>query len=120
MMKIFSDNAFISTKAAENYQIMMARSRPGHLGPVNNPFALSDDGVIKEESFEQLLLKGLDGVSGAQLFADDLAKQAIINPDSVDAHDVTIAQRIAGMSLDITRNILSRLVQGWRDLINTR
>ena len=131
-MKIFSDSAFISTEAAKNYQIMMARKDPRHLGPIDNPFAASQDVVVQMEkemglgkvsgegTFEQILLKGLDSVSGAQLFADNLAKQAIINPDSVDAHDVTIAQEIAGMSFDITRNILNRLVQGWRDLINTR
>jgi flagellar hook-basal body complex protein FliE len=46
--------------------------------------------------------------------------QAIINPGSVDIHDITIAQAEASMALGITRNILSRLVQSWRDLINTR
>jgi flagellar hook-basal body complex protein FliE len=66
------------------------------------------------------MLQALDRVSGAQNFASEMQKQAIINPDSVDIHDVTIAQAEASMALGITRNVLSRLVQGWRDLINTR
>jgi len=62
----------------------------------------------------------LDKVSGAQLNASELQKEAIINPGSVDIHDITIAQAEANMALNIARNIMSRMVQGWRDLINTR
>jgi len=66
------------------------------------------------------MLQALDRVSGAQHFASSLQREAIINPEAVDAHDVTIAQAQANMSLGITRNVLTRLTQGWRDLINTR
>ena len=66
------------------------------------------------------MLQALDKVSGAQLFASHLERESIINPDSIDVHEITIAQAKANMSLGIARNVLSRLVQGWRDLINTR
>jgi flagellar hook-basal body complex protein FliE len=66
------------------------------------------------------MLQALDQVSASDQFAGNLAQRAITEPDSVDIHDVTIAQAKASMSLDITRNVLSRLVQGWRDIINTR
>jgi flagellar hook-basal body complex protein FliE len=71
-------------------------------------------------TFEDAMLQALDKVSGRQHYASGLQQEAIINPDAVDVHDITIAQAQANMSLGITRNILSRLVQGWRDLINTR
>ena len=35
-------------------------------------------------------------------------------------HCATIAQAKAGMSLNIARTVLSRVVQGWKDIINTR
>jgi flagellar hook-basal body complex protein FliE len=38
----------------------------------------------------------------------------------MDPQDITIAQAKAGMSLNIARNILNRVVQGWKDVINTR
>jgi flagellar hook-basal body complex protein FliE len=66
------------------------------------------------------MLQALDKVSGDQQFASVLAQQAVTDPESVDVHDITIAQAKADMSLNISRNVLSRLVQGWRDLINTR
>jgi flagellar hook-basal body complex protein FliE len=76
--------------------------------------------VTRAGTFEEAMLLALDKVSSADVFAGDLAQRAITEPDTVDIHDLTIAQAKAGMALDITRNILSRLVQGWRDIINTR
>jgi flagellar hook-basal body complex protein FliE len=76
--------------------------------------------VTRAGSFEEVMLRSLDQVSAMDVFAGELAQKAITEPDSVDVHDLTIAQAKASMSLDITRNILSRLVQGWKDIINTR
>jgi flagellar hook-basal body complex protein FliE len=76
--------------------------------------------VTRAGSFEEVMLRALDQVSAADTFASDLAQKAIIDPDSVDTHDITIAQAKASMALDISSNILSRLVQGWKDIINTR
>jgi flagellar hook-basal body complex protein FliE len=131
-MTIFNNSAYISANGAKSYQTEMLRTNPKHLGPIDSPYAgsgknilaLEDKigaaGVTRAGAFEQAMLQALDKVSGAQQFASGLQQQAIIDPDSIDAHDLTIAQAEAGMSLNITRNILSRLVQGWRDLINTR
>ena len=110
----------------------MALTHPQHMGPINSPYSGSGKNILALEkeigaegitgggTFQQAMLQALDKVSGAQQSASNLEREAIINPDSVDVHDITIAQAKANMSLNITRNILSRLVQGWRDLINTR
>jgi len=131
-MQIFSNNAFISNTAAKNYSTVMNRTHPNHMAPPDSPYsgsgnnilALRDtigaNGITRAGTFEDAMLQALDKVSGAQLRASDLQKEAIINPDSVDIHDITIAQAEASMALGITRNILSRLVQSWRDLVNTR
>jgi flagellar hook-basal body complex protein FliE len=76
--------------------------------------------VGRPGTFQQAMLQALDGVSANQHFASSLHQAAIIDPDSVDIHDVTIAQAQASISLNITRNVLNRVVQAWRDLINTR
>jgi len=78
------------------------------------------DAVIRSGTFGEAMLGALDKVSAYQQFASSLHEAAIIDPDSVDVHDITIAQAEASMSLNITRNVLNRIVQGWRDLINTR
>jgi len=78
------------------------------------------DAVIRSGTFTESMLGALDKVSAYQQFASSLSQAAIIDPDSVNIEDVTIAQAEAAMSLNIARNVLNRLVQSWRDLINTR
>jgi len=131
-MKIFNNESFVSTGALMDFSTKMLRTHPNHMVPPDSPYSGSGSrilnlrdtvgaqGITGAGSFEDSMLSALDKVSGAQLHASDLQKEAIINPDSIDIHDVTIAQAEASMALSITRNILSRLVQSWRDLINTR
>jgi flagellar hook-basal body complex protein FliE len=78
------------------------------------------EGAIRSGTFEDTMLQALDKVSAYQQTSSDLAQKAITDPGSVDIHDITIAQAEAGMALNITRNVLNRIVQGWRDIINTR
>ncbi|MDR2478691.1 MAG: flagellar hook-basal body complex protein FliE [Treponema sp.] len=131
-MNVLNINTHISNEAARRPEVSMLRTNPNHMGPLDSPYAgsgknilalekkIGAEGVTRAGTFETVMLQALDKVSGAQQFASTLQQEAIINPESVDIHDITIAQAEASMSLNITRNILNRLVQGWRDLINTR
>ncbi|MCL2441004.1 MAG: flagellar hook-basal body complex protein FliE [Treponema sp.] len=131
-MRIFNNEAFVNASAAKDYSTKMIRTNPKHMLPPDSPYSGSGhnilnlrdtvgaQGITRAGTFEDAMLQALDKVSGAQLNASELQKEAIINPGSIDIHDITIAQAEATMALGITRNVLSRLVQGWRDLINTR
>ena len=112
--------------------VSMLQTNLRHMGPLNSPYAGNGNNIIALEkkigaedvtrsgTFEHAMLQALDKVSGAQQYASVLGQEAIVNPDAVDIHDLTIAQAKANMSLNAARNILSRMVQGWRDLINAR
>jgi flagellar hook-basal body complex protein FliE len=132
-MTIFNDNAYGNINgAAGNYQLTMLRTHPQHMDGSESLYEIDGNSIVRHAkkigadkitgagTFETAMLQALDRVSGSQQRASALIQEAIINPDSVDAHDITIAQAEASMSFNITRNILSRLVQGWRDIINTR
>jgi len=113
-------------------QISMLQTHPNHMGPINSPYAGSGKNIIALEkkvgaegitgagTFENAILQALDKVSGQQQYASALMQEAIVNPDAADIHTITIAQAEANMSFNAARNILSRMVQGWRDLINAR
>jgi flagellar hook-basal body complex protein FliE len=113
-------------------KVPMAVTHPKHLVSLKGSYtasgaALSELGkrvgaeaVLRTGSFEDVMLQALDKVSADQQFSSELAQRAVTDPESVDIHDITIAQAKAGMSLNITRTVLNRIVQGWRDLINTR
>jgi flagellar hook-basal body complex protein FliE len=120
-------------------KVPLAITNPKHLVPKNGPYTISgttaegrgaviseagnvigSEAVLRTGSFEDVMLRALDKVSGDVQFADGLTQQAITDPSSLDPHDITIAQAKASMSLNIARTVLSRVVQGWRDIINMR
>ena len=81
---------------------------------------IGSDMVERSGTFSESMLNALDKVSAYQQLASNMVQDAVTDPDLYDAHDITIAQAEASMALNITRNVLNRIVQGWRDLINTR
>jgi flagellar hook-basal body complex protein FliE len=123
---------FLNAEMVSGDRVSMKLTHPKHMDA--NPAYFSGIGkrvldlekatgagmLTRAGTFEEAMLNALDQVSGDQQFASELNRQAVTDPGSIDIHDLTIAQAKASMSLDITRNILNRLVQGWRDIINTR
>jgi len=74
----------------------------------------------KDGLFGEAMLKALDKVSDYQKFHQRIVEQSIIDPDSVNVEDIAMAEANANMSLNIARTILNRVVQAWKDVINTR
>ncbi|CEM60823.1 flagellar hook-basal body complex protein FliE [Treponema phagedenis] len=74
----------------------------------------------KAMSFEQTLLKAFDSVNAKQQKTTELTEQMIVNPDSVDVHDVTIAMAEAGMSLKIAQTVIDKVIKSWNDITTTR
>ncbi|GHV89533.1 hypothetical protein AGMMS50268_00360 [Spirochaetia bacterium] len=124
--------AVFSAEMVSGDRIPLNLTHPKHMAPDRSSLTgigksitelekkIGADSVIPSGTFEETMLQALDRVSGDQQLASSLSQQAITDPGSVDIHDITIAQAKATMSLDTTRTILNRLVQGWRDIINTR
>jgi flagellar hook-basal body complex protein FliE len=71
-------------------------------------------------SFEQTLLAAFDQMNTKQQKTDELAQKMIVDPDSVDAHDVTIAMAEANLSLKIAQSVIDRVIKGWNDITTTR
>lgn len=83
--------------------------------------AASLSGVSANQAdFTTEALRSLDEVSGYQQESSALNQQMIVDPDSVDAHDVTIAMAKANLSLNLARAVVSRVTQAYRDIINSR
>ncbi|AGT44582.1 flagellar hook-basal body complex protein FliE [Treponema pedis] len=71
-------------------------------------------------SFEQLILKAFDDVNSKQIKMNELSEQMIIDPDSVDVHDITIGMAQANLSLKLAQTVIDRLVKSWNDITTTR
>jgi flagellar hook-basal body complex protein FliE len=93
----------------------LERTNPRHLpgrgdAPVQQP----------QQNFDQMLISSLSDVNQMQKDHANLAVQAVINPDQVDTHDVTIAAAKANLSLSITKNVVDRVIQGYREITSLR
>lgn len=110
-------NNLLPVDIASGDLIRLARTNPFHY---TSSGQIGDGAAAKGPSFEDALLKAMDGVNAYQTENTSLVQQMLVDPDSVDAHDVTLAMSRANMSLNIARSVLDRVVRAWRDLINTR
>lgn len=98
-------------------QMDLARSEEGHFDLAG---VLSPLGQKPEPTFQDAMLLALNGVNEDQLASSSAIEQMLVDPESIEAHDVTIAMAKANLSLNITRTVLDRVVRAWKDLINTR
>ncbi len=70
--------------------------------------------------FANALKNALYKVNNLQRKSDELTKALAVRPDTVDIHDVTIAAEKARLALTLTKSIVDRAVQAYRELINLR
>lgn len=70
--------------------------------------------------FSSMLFDSLNEVNDLQQSHEELSVQSIINPDSVDPHDVTLAAAKANLSLSITKSVVDRVLQAYREITNLR
>lgn len=102
--------------AVQGNAMQIARTDPNHLVGRNQPLPTSST----ETGFQDALMGSLGEVNNAQINHEQLSIQAVVNPDSVEAHDLTIAAAEANMTLGITRNVVDRVIQAYRDITNLR
>ncbi len=72
------------------------------------------------QSFEQVLLKTFDMMNQKQTRVDAMTEKMIINPESVDPHDLTIAMAEASLSLKMTQAIVDKAIKAWGEITTTR
>lgn len=79
-----------------------------------------DDKPVSPDSFSEVLFSALNNVNSLQQKSALLSQQMITDPDTVDPHDVTIAMAKANMSLSITKSVVDRAVQAYREILSLR
>jgi flagellar hook-basal body complex protein FliE len=122
---IIANSSTVNMLAGDDAKTVAGGAAVGELGK-----RIGSDAVLRANanvtnfgkgvSFADEMLKAIDKVSTGQNTVGELVEAAIIDPDSVDVHDITIAEAEASMSLGIARTVLSRITQAWRDITNAR
>lgn len=71
-------------------------------------------------SFASLLGSSLEEVNKAQITYSDLVQKALVDPESVNAHDITIAGAEASLALNITKNVVDRVINAYKEITSLR
>lgn len=103
--------------------VQLARTNPLHYtasGKSGSPLGMEKVQAGGTASFEQAMFKALDGINADQAESNNLIEQMLVDPESVDAHQVTISMAEASLSLNLAKTIMSRVVSAWKDVINIR
>ena len=73
-----------------------------------------------DSGFANAMLKALNGANSAQLESSALTQQMLIDPESVDSHDVTIAMAKANMAVSMTKSVVDGAIKAYKEIINLR
>ncbi len=105
-------------------ELQMLRSNTAHIGTGTIAGLTQNlkvnEGVSNKGSFDNFLIDAMSSVNDKQISASDISQQVIIDPDSVDVHDVTISMAEANLSLTLANTVVSRLTQAWSEITTTR
>jgi flagellar hook-basal body complex protein FliE len=79
-----------------------------------------DEAGGEAADFGSLLINKLNQVNAIQQESMELSQRMLTDPDSVDAHDVMMSLAEASMSLNITKQVIDRVIRAYRDITGTR
>ena len=75
---------------------------------------------LPSRSFDSYLLDAMNYVNNKQIASSNIAEKFILDPDSVDVHDVTTAMAEANLSLSLAQKVIDSLVKDWNEITTTR
>ncbi len=105
-------------------ELQMIRTNTAHVGTGAiaslTQSAKDTNGVSNKGSFDSFLIDAVSSMNDKQQMASNISEQVIIDPDSVDVHDVTIAMAEANLSLTLANTVISRITQAWSEITTTR
>ncbi|MBT3275967.1 MAG: flagellar hook-basal body complex protein FliE [Spirochaetales bacterium] len=107
--------AFLSALQVSGDAINLTRTNSKHFGGVNDT---QESG--KTGDFGAMLMKAINGVNQMELESNRLSTQMVTDPDSVEAHDVTIAMAQANLAVSLTKAVVDKALQAYSSIINMR
>ncbi len=111
-------DGLLSNKQVSGHKILLNRTDPRHIAGSGARRAGADPSAGGD--FGRVMMNGLSRVNDLQQESLKLSQQMITDPDSVDAHDVTITLAEANMALNITKTVVDRVIRAYRDIISAR
>lgn len=79
-----------------------------------------ESGAVVQKEFSSFLVSKLEGASDLVHNSEKLVEDFIIDPDSVDPHDVTMALAKANMSVNMTKQVVDGAIKAYRQITSLR
>ena len=99
-------------------RVMLKTTDPRHFSG-----RLSDvTGRLDKENptFADKLFEAIHGVNKLQQETDDLSLKMITDPESMDPHDITIAIAKSNAALAITKAVVDKAIQAYKEILSFR
>lgn len=98
--------------------VTMKMTNRKHMPGLNDPDIPSD--LQSSKSFSEVLGNALNEVNQLEQDVTSLSQAMITDPDSVDAHDITIAMGKANLAVSITKSVVDGALSAYKEIINLR
>ncbi|RKX78425.1 MAG: flagellar hook-basal body complex protein FliE [Spirochaetes bacterium] len=108
---------FLTAEQVYGDMITLKRTNPRHLNAAGK---VPGEETQRGTGFQALVTQALNEVNDLQQQSTSLVQQMLVDPESVDVHDITIAMAKANTSLSITKSIVERVIRAYSDIINIR
>ena len=109
---------FLNFDQVSGNKVMLKTSSPRHFsGRLSNV-----TGRLEKENptFADKMFEALYGVNKLQQETNDLSIKMVTDPDSMDAHDITIAIAKANAALAITKAVVDKAIQAYKEILSFR
>ena len=113
---------FLDISQVSGNAVDVLRTNPAHIpGRLHEGQDVDNSNVDNSKpSFNDMVSDALNGVNDLAQESTALTEQYIINPDSVDVHDVTIAMSKANLAITLTKSVVDNALKAYREIINIR
>ena len=100
------------------HRITLETSDPKHFsGRFNAATARPEK---ENPTFADKMFEALNGVNKLQQDVNDLSLKMVTDPDSIDVHDITIAIEKSNAALAITKAVVDKAIQAYREILSFR
>jgi len=98
------------------YDVNIHTSNGKHIP--DNLYTRKPDNVVG--SFAEALNNAFSNLNDLQINSEQLQVKMITDPESVNPHEVSIAQTKAELALSFAKSVITRIVDGFKELQNLR
>ncbi len=110
---------YLNYTQVSGHKISLIRTDPRHFNSAGQSGYIENN-ENNADGFQKMMFEALNGVNKLQNESADISKKMIIDPESVDPHDVTIAMAKSNTALALTKAVMDKGLRAYKEIISIR